>query len=143
MRMRVRRVLGAAGAIALLLGGGCVTPSGQRIPGAGRDAEATTEIVLACENIAVVPEEFRESGWIFVDDAYYGQTSRPRYRRLLGNALVIGSVHVEKNQTHRVKVIFKGYEPVVIERYFGNLTEYVVPFRVQPLQPKPVAATGA
>ena len=122
---------------------GCITPSGQRIPGAARNTKATTRILLACENIAVVPEEFRESGWIFVDDAYFGQTSRPVYRKIVGNSLVIGTVQVEKNHAHQVKVLFKGYEPVVIERYFGNLEEYVVSFRLHALQPKPVAPPGA
>ncbi len=119
---------------------GCITPSGQRIPGAGRNAQATTQVFIACENIEVVPEELRESGWIFVDDAFFGYTSRPAYRRALGNALIVGAMRVEKNHVHQLKVVFKGYEPVVVERYFGNLQEYVVPFRLRPLQPKPVAA---
>ena len=118
---------------------GCITPSGQRIPGAGRNAQATTQVFMACENIDVIPVDARESGLIFVDDAFFGYTSRPVYRRALGNALIVGQVRVEKNHEHQVKVVFKGYEPVVVDRYFGNLREYVVPFRLRPLQPKDMA----
>lgn len=127
-------------ALALCTGLACITPSGQRVPGAGRNLRATTHIFFACENIDVVPADARESGWLFVDDAYFGNTNRPIYRRALGNALIVGSVRVEKNRVHELKIVFKGYEPVVLERYFGNLQEYYVPFRLKPLQPKPVAA---
>ena len=126
-------------ACVFLLVAGCVTPAGQRIPGVGRNADVTTEVFLACENIKVLPTEVRESGLIFVDDAFYGHTTRPALRRALGNSLIIGRVRVANNQAHRLKIVFKGYEPMQAEKYFGNLREYVVPFRLIPLQPKPVS----
>lgn len=139
-----RRVSLYAGACAVILTvAGCVTPSGQRIPGVGRNAEATTQLYLACENIHVIPAEVRESGLIFVDDAFFGHTSRPAVRKALGNSLIIGRVRVEKNRVHRLKVVFRGYEPLLAEKYFGNLQEYVVPFRLRPLEPKPIALGGA
>ena len=100
-------------------------------------------IYLACENIQVLPEDVRESGLIYVDDAFYGHTRRPFYRRALGNSLIIGDVRIEKNRIHELKVIFVGYEPVMIEKFFGNLREYTEPFRLIPLRPKPVPLEGA
>ena len=136
---RGRRALAAC---AMLAVAGCVTPSGQRIPGVARNAEATTAIYLACENIRVLPEDVRESGLIYVDDAFYGYTTRPVLRRALGNSLIVGDVRVEKNRTHVLKVVFRGYEPVVTKKFFGNLQEYVVPFRLTPLRPKPIPPEG-
>lgn len=127
------RVAGCALLLALV---GCVTPSGQRVPGVGRNAEATTEVLLACENVGILPKEVRDSGLIFVDDAYYGTTSRSFVRVALGNSLIIGRVRVEKNRVHEFKVVFRGYEPMMAKKYFGNLQEYVVPFRLKILQPK-------
>ena len=66
--MRALATMAGALGVAFVLGAGCVTPAGQRIPGVARNAEATTEVFLACENIAVLPSEVRESGLIFVDD---------------------------------------------------------------------------
>jgi hypothetical protein len=80
-----------------------------------------------------MPEEIRTHGEIYVDDAFFGHTSRPTYYRFVGNALVVGEVQIEKDRIHAIKVVFPGYESFSQTRHFGTLAEYSVPFRLKRL----------
>ena len=83
------------------------------------------------ENVETVPESLRTRGEIYVDDAFFGHTKRPTYYKFVGNALVVGSVQIEKEKTHEIRVEFPGYEPFEHTRYFGTLQEYSISFRLK------------
>lgn len=112
---------------------GCSNLTGWRIPGTEKGVGATTKVYLVLENVETMPEETRTQGEIYVDDAFFGYTSRPSYYRFVGNALVVGEVQIEKDRIHTLRVVFPGYEPFVLTRHFGTLAEYSVPFRLKRL----------
>lgn len=136
----VALLAGAVGMLSTLTG--CSNLTGWRIPGTEKAAGATTKVYLVLENVDVVPEEFRTQGEIFVDDAFFGNTSRPVYYPFVGNALVVGEVNIEKEKIHTVKVIFPGYEPFEATRYFGTLPEYSISFRLKQVPGAPAVATA-
>ncbi|UCD56833.1 MAG: hypothetical protein JSV16_13565 [Candidatus Hydrogenedentota bacterium] len=117
---------------------GCSNLTGWQIPGTEKSAVPTTKVYLVLENVETVPEELRPQGEIYVDDAFFGNTSRPAYYRFVGNALVVGSVQIEKEKVHTVEVVFPGYEPFKHTRYFGTLPEYSISFRVKQFVAEPV-----
>jgi hypothetical protein len=85
---------------------GCSNLTGWRIPGTEKSELPTTKVYLVLENVETLPEELRTQGEIYVDDAFFGHTSRPTYYRFVGNALVVGTVQIEKEKTHTVRVTF-------------------------------------
>jgi hypothetical protein len=105
--------------------------TGLRIPGTEKSAVPTTTVYLVLENVETVPERLRTMGEIFVDEAYFGNTSRPGYYRFVGNALVIGKVQIEKEKVHTILVEYPGYETFELTRYFGTLPEYSISFRLK------------
>lgn len=120
--------------LAVLSMTGCANLTGWHIPGTEKSAEPTTKVYLVLENVETIPEGLRTQGEIFVDDAYFGQTSRPAYSRFVGNALVVGTVQIEKEKLHTIRVVFPCYEQFEHTRYFGTLTEYSVSFRLKRLE---------
>jgi hypothetical protein len=107
---------------------GCSNLTGWRIPGTELGAGATTTIYLVLENVEAIPEQARPLGEIYVNNAFFGNTSRPTYYRYVGNELVVGKVQVQKERTHTISVRFPGYETFAVTRYFGTLPEYSVAF---------------
>ncbi len=118
----------------------CSNMTGLRIPGTEKSAVPTTIVYLVLENVETIPEHLRTEGEIFVDDAFFGCTTRPVYNRFVGNALVVGKVQIEKEKIHTVQVVFPGYEPFEHRRYFGTLPEYSIPFRLKRIPGEPVTA---
>ncbi len=129
--------------LALFFVTGCANLTGWHIPGTEKSAEPTTKVYLVLENVETIPEELRTQGKIYVDDAYFGQTSRPEYFRFVGNALVVGTVQIEKEKLHTIKVVFPDYEQFEHTRYFGTLPEYSVSFRLKRPGATPNAVSGA
>jgi len=131
-------LVSALGFIVLLISS-CSQLTGWRIPGTEKGAGATTTIYLVLENVESIPEQLRTQGEIYVDEAFFGNTSRPGYYRYVGNELVVGTVQVQKEKIHTFSIKFPGYMPVDITRYFGTLPEYSVTFslRKPPEQIKP------
>ncbi len=117
--------------LSILLLAGCSNLTGWRIPGTEKSELPTTKVYLVLENVETFPEELRTQGEIYIDDAFFGHTSRPTYYRFVGNALVVGTVQIEKEKTHTVRVTFPGYEPFEHTRYFGTLSEYSLSFRLK------------
>lgn len=116
----------------------CSNLTGLRIPGTEKSAAPTTAVYLVLENVETIPEHLRTEGEIYVDDAFFGCTSRPGYYRFVGNALVVGKIQIEKEKIHTIKVVFPGYEPFEHRRYFGTLPEYPLSFRLKRLPGEPV-----
>jgi len=140
-------VLGGVALVVTVIGmlsafAGCSNLTGWRIPGTEKGAGATTKVYLVLENVDVVPEEIRTEGEIFVDDAFFGNTSRPAYYPFVGNALVVGEVNIEKEKIHTVRITFPGYEPFEATRYFGTLPEYSISFRLKQVPGEPAVATA-
>lgn len=117
-------------ALAVVLGG-CSNLTGWRIPGTEKGAGATTTVYLVLENVETIPEELRTRGEIFVDDAFFGNTSRPEYYRFVGNELVVGTIKIQKEKIHTVRVDYPNYEPFEHTQFFGTLPEYSVSFRLK------------
>lgn len=120
----------------------CSNLTGWRIPGTEKSELPTTKVYLVLENVETIPEELRTQGEIYVDDAFFGNTSRPTYYRFVGNALVVGAVQIEKEKTHTVRVTLPGYEPFEHTRYFGTLSEYSLSFRLKRLAAESAAASA-
>lgn len=121
---------------------GCSNLTGWRIPGTEKSELPTTKVYLVLENVETLPEELRTQGEIYVDDAFFGHTSRPTYYRFVGNALVVGTMQIEKEKTHTVRVTFPGYETFEHTRYFGTLSEYSLSFRLKRLASEPATASA-
>lgn len=119
---------------------GCSNLTGWHIPGTEKSALPTTRAYLVLENVETVPENLRMQGEIYVDDAFFGHTKRPTYYKFVGNALVVGSVQIEKEKTHTIRVEFPGYEPFEYTRYFGTLREYSISFRLKRIEAGPAVA---
>jgi hypothetical protein len=127
----------------LLSAAGCSNLTGWNIPGTEKSAMPTTKVYLVLENVEAVPEEVRPAGEIYVDDAFFGYTSRPVFSKFVGNALVVGKIQIEKEKVHTVKVLYPDYEPFEHTRYFGTLQEYSISFRLKRLADEPVAPPPA
>ena len=119
---------------------GCSSLTGWNIPGTEKSAIPTTKVYLVLENVETVAEEVRSQGEIYVDDAFFGHTSRPFFSKFVGNDLVVGTVQTEKQKVHNIEVVYPGYEAFEHERYFGALPEYSISFRLKRLPGEPVAA---
>lgn len=113
---------------------GCSNLTGWRIPGIEKSEGPTTTIYLVCENAETLPEGIRSYGEIHVDGAFFGLTSNPRYYKYVGNALVVGKIHTEKEREHTIRVAMPGYEPFEHTRYYGTLPEYSISFRLKRLE---------
>ncbi len=124
-------------ALALLALAGCSNLTGWTIPGTEKSALPTTKVYLVMENVETVPENLRVQGEIYVDDAYFGRTRRPTYYKFVGNSLVVGSVQIEKEKQHTIRVELPGYEPFEHRKHFGALAEYSISFRVKRLESEP------
>ena len=122
---------------------GCSNLTGWNIPGTEKSAMPTTTVYLVLENVETVPEEARSAGEIYVDDAFFGHTSRPVFSKFVGNALVVGKIHIEKEKMHTVRVLYPDYEPFEHTRYFGTLQEYSISFRLKRLAGEPLAPPPA
>ncbi|RJP19810.1 MAG: hypothetical protein C4520_12030 [Candidatus Abyssobacteria bacterium SURF_5] len=109
----------------------CSNLTGWRIPGTEKGAAATTAVYLVLENVETLPEETRTLGEIYVDDAFFGYTSRPKYSRYVGNEMVVGSVQIQREKVHTISVRFPSYLPFETTRYFGTLPEYSVTFSLR------------
>lgn len=116
---------------------GCSTLTGWDIPGTEKSALPTTKVYLVLENVETVPENLRTQGEIYVDDAFFGRTSRPSFYKFVGNDLVVGSVQIEKEKAHTIRVELPGYEPFEHTRHFGALPEYSIAFRLKRLEAGP------
>ncbi len=127
----------AAVLIVMLAVSGCADLTGWRIPGTEVSAIPTTKTYLVLENIETVPENLRDEGEIYVDDAYFGRTSRPTFNKFVGNELVVGTMQIEKEKMHTLRVEYPGYEPFEHTRYFGALSEYSISFRLIRLEAGP------
>jgi hypothetical protein len=127
----------------VLLLSSCSQLTGWRIPGTEKGAGATTTVYLVLENVEAVPEQVRTLGEIYVDDAFFGHTSRPAYYRYVGNKLVVGKVQVQKERIHTLSIRFPDYIPVDITRYFGMLPEYSVTFSLRRTIEQPAPAESA
>ena len=119
---------------------GCSGLTGWRIPGTEKSAVPTTKTYLVLENVETIPENLRARGEIYVDDAFFGRTSRPEYSRFVGNDLVVGSMRIEKEKTHTIRVEYPGYESFEHTRFFGALAEYSISFRLKRLEAGPATA---
>ncbi|MBI4830394.1 MAG: hypothetical protein HY801_02330 [Candidatus Lindowbacteria bacterium] len=126
----------------LLLFAGCSNLTGWRIPGTEKGAGATTKVYLVLENVETMPEEIRPQGEIYVDEAFFGHTSRPSYYKFVGNSFVVGEVQIEKDRVHTIEVVFPGYEPFSQTRHFGTLPEYSIAFRLKRLPGEPPVAAA-
>jgi hypothetical protein len=132
-RGRLRAITAVLGLLffMVLLSAGCSNLTGWRIPGTEKGAGATTTVYLVLENVETIPEDVRPTGKIFVDGAFFGNTSNPMYYRFVGNELVVGTIQLQKEKIHEIKVALPGYEPFVCARYFGTLPEYSVAFSLK------------
>jgi hypothetical protein len=129
--------------LVIALQAACSNLTGWRIPGTEKSAVPTTTTYLVLENVETLPEDLRSQGEIYVDDAFFGRTTRPTYYRFVGNALVVGKVHIEKEKIHTIRVEFPGYEPFENTRYFGTLPEYSLSFRLKQVAAEPAVAWEA
>jgi len=134
---RKHRGLAVAFLIVALTMSGCGELTGWRIPGTEMSGVPTTKTYLVLENVDTIPENLRTEGEIYVDDAYFGRTGKPRYYDFVGNDLVIGVVRIGKEKTHTLRVEFPGYEPFEHTRHFGTLAEYSISFRLKRLEAGP------
>ena len=119
---------------------GCSGLTGWRIPGTEKSALPTTKTYLVLENIETIPDNLRTKGEIYVDDAFFGRTSRPDYYKFVGNDLVVGMMRIEKEKTHTIRVEYPGYEPFEHTRFFGALSEYSISFRLKRLDAGPASS---
>ena len=126
--------------LTMFFGAGCSSTTGWKIPGTEKGAGATTTVYLVLENVETIPEDVRPQGEIVIDGAFFGNTSRPMYYKFVGNALVVGTIHVQKEKIHTIRVKFPGYEPFECARYFGMLPEYSVAFSLKRVGEAPAAA---
>jgi hypothetical protein len=140
LKVSVTSLLVSALGFIVLIFSSCSQLTGWRIPGTEKGAGATVTVYLVLENVESIPEQLRTQGEIYVDEAFFGNTSRPAYYRYVGNDLVVGKVQVQKEKIHVFSIRFPCYMPVEITRYFGTLPEYSVTFSLkEPVeQPKPV-----
>jgi hypothetical protein len=116
---------------------GCADLTGWRIPGTQVDGIPTTKTYLVLENIETIPVNLRTEGEIYVDDAFFGRTSRPVFNTFVGNSLVVGTMQIAKEKMHTLRVEYPGYEPFEHTRYFGALSEYSISFRLKRLEAGP------
>ena len=123
--------------VVVLAVSGCSGLTGWRVPGTEVSALPTTKTYLVLENVETMPENVRVQGEIYVDDAFFGRTSRPVYNKFVGNELVVGSMRIEKEKMHTIRVEYPGYEPFEHTRYFGALSEYSISFRLKRLEAGP------
>lgn len=136
-RVKCAVTLSLSLALMIMVLAGCSTTTGWQIPGTEKSAVPTTKAYLVLENVETLPEQARSLGKIYVDDAFFGNTSRPTYSKFVGNSLVVGKVQIEKEKIHTVKVEFPGYETFEHTRYFGALPEYSISFRLKRLTTEP------
>ena len=123
--------------VVVLAVSGCSGLTGWRVPGTEVSALPTTKTYLVLENVETMPENLRVQGEIYVDDAFFGRTSRPVFNKFVGNELVVGSMRIEKEKMHTIRVEYPGYEPFEHTRYFGALSEYSISFRLKRLEAGP------
>ena len=133
----IGRVVAATILILVPAVSGCSDLTGWRVPGTEVSALPTTKTYLVVENIETVPKNLRTEGEIYVDDAFFGRTSRPKYSKFVGNDLVVGMMRIEKERMHTLRVEYPGYEPFEHTRYFGALSEYSISFRLKRLEAGP------
>jgi hypothetical protein len=135
--VELKRLAAATALFVALAVSGCADLTGWRIPGTQVDGIPTTKTYLVLENIETIPVNLRTEGEIYVDDAFFGRTSRPIFNTFVGNSLVVGSMQIEKEKMHTLRVEYPGYEPFEHTRYFGALSEYSIAFRLKRLEAGP------
>jgi hypothetical protein len=139
-RSKKRRGIAAILLFVGLAVAGCSGLTGWRIPGTEVSALPTIKAYLVLENVDTLPENLQSEGEIYVDDAFFGHTSRPAFNKFVGNELVVGSMQIEKEKMHTIRVEYPGYEPFEHTRYFGALSEYSISFRLKRLEAGPAVA---
>jgi hypothetical protein len=128
--------------LALLVLAGCSGLTGLSVPGTEKSGIPTTKTYLILENVNTIPDEIRDKGEIYVDDAFFGNTHTPAHYRFVGNDLVVGTMRVEKEKIHIVRIEYPGYESFEITRFFGALPEYSISFRLKRIEADPSAEGG-